>query len=50
MLRYPWTIVPVELRDDYVATLERASTEADIGPFADFLAELVREQLARPLS
>jgi Fic family protein len=42
---YPWTIVPVERRDEYMAALERASTEADIGPFADFLAELVCKQL-----
>ena len=42
---YPWTIVPVERRDEYMAALERASTEADIGPFADFLAELVHKQL-----
>lgn len=39
---YPWTIVPLERRADYMAGLERASVEGDIRPFATFLAELVR--------
>ena len=39
---YPWTIVPLERRADYMATLERASVDGDIKPFAKFLAELVR--------
>jgi Fic family protein len=38
---YPWTIVPVERRNDYMAALESASTESNISPFANFLAELV---------
>ena len=42
---YPWTIIPVERRDTYMAALEDASVRHDIGPFADFLAELVREGL-----
>ena len=42
---YPWTIIPVERRDAYMAALEDASVRHDIGPFADFLAELVREGL-----
>ena len=42
---YPWTIIPVERRDAYMAALEDASVRQDIGPFADFLAELVREGL-----
>lgn len=39
---YPWTIVPLERRADYMAGLERASVDGDIKPFAKFLAELVR--------
>jgi fido (protein-threonine AMPylation protein) len=39
---YPWTIVPLERRADYMAALERASVDGDIKPFAKFLAELVR--------
>lgn len=38
---YPWTIVPVERRNDYMTALESASTESNISPFAIFLAELV---------
>jgi Fic family protein len=39
---YPWTIVPLERRADYMAALERASVDGDIKPFANLLAELVR--------
>ena len=38
---YPWTIVPLERRADYMAALESASVGGDIKPFAKFLAELV---------
>jgi hypothetical protein len=38
---YPWTVVPVEARDAYMAALEEASVEQNIRPFADFLAGLV---------
>ena len=42
---YPWTVIPVERRDGYRAALEDASMRHDIGPFADFLARLVKEAL-----
>jgi hypothetical protein len=38
---YPWTVVPVELRASYMATLEEASINQNIAPFAEFLAGLV---------
>jgi Fic family protein len=38
---YPWTIVPLERRADYMAALEAASVERDIKPFTQFLAELI---------
>jgi len=38
---YPWTVVPVERRDAYMAALEEASVRQNIVPFADFLAQLV---------
>jgi hypothetical protein len=38
---YPWTIVPVERRDDYMAALESASVGQDIRPFAAFIGGLV---------
>ncbi len=38
---YPWTIVPLEERDTYMAALEEASVGQNIVPFTDFLAQLV---------
>jgi Fic family protein len=38
---YPWTIVPLERRKDYMSALESASVAGDIKPFARFLAGLV---------
>ena len=38
---YPWSIIPVERRDDYMAALESASVGRNIKPFATFLSELV---------
>jgi hypothetical protein len=38
---YPWTIIPLERRDDYMAALESASVDEDIKPFSNFLAELI---------
>ena len=40
---YPWTVIPVERRDTYMAALEDASVRQDIGPFTDFLVGLVGE-------
>ncbi len=42
---YPWTVIPVEERDNYMKALERASVNQDIEPFAQFLAHLVNEGL-----
>lgn len=39
---YPWTVVPVEMRADYVAALEEASTRQNIRPFAEILGTLVQ--------
>jgi fido (protein-threonine AMPylation protein) len=38
---YPWSIVRVEDRAEYLAALDRASIEGDIAPFAAFLAGCV---------
>lgn len=38
---YPWTVIPVEKRADYLAALEAASVDGDIAPFAKFLTECV---------
>jgi hypothetical protein len=42
---YPWTVIPVEKRNDYMAALESASVEQDIVPFAMFLGRLVSDSL-----
>jgi Fic family protein len=39
---YPWTVIPVESRDQYMKALESASVAQDIAPFAEFIGELVR--------
>ena len=43
---YPWTVIPVGERTAYMNALEKASIGEDIGPFADFLAGLVKKGLA----
>ena len=41
---YPWTVIPLETRNDYMATLEEASVRKNIEPFSRFLAELVQKR------
>jgi hypothetical protein len=38
---YPWTVIPVDKRDAYMAALEKASVDQNIVPFAEFLTRLV---------
>jgi len=38
---YPWTVIPVESRDEYMQALEQASVQQNIEPFAKFIAHLV---------
>lgn len=40
---YPWTVIPVERRDEYMQALEKASVHQDIAPFAAFVGYLVNE-------
>jgi len=42
---YPWTVIPLEKRDDYLDALESASVEQDIAPFTMFLGSLVSDSL-----
>jgi len=42
---YPWTIIPVEKRNDYMQALEAASVHQDIKPFTNFLATLVTDNM-----
>lgn len=45
---YPWTIVTLKVRDEYMAALESASVEQDIAPFAGLLYRLMKEQIDNP--
>jgi Fic family protein len=40
---YPWTVIPVETREQYMQALEAASVDLDIIPFAKLLGWLVEE-------
>ena len=42
---YPWTVIPVQRRKEYLAALEAASVDGDIEPFAKFLGGLVQDNL-----
>lgn len=43
---YPWTVIPLDRRDEYMAALETASVGQDIAPFAAFVGGLVRDVLS----
>jgi hypothetical protein len=42
---YPWTVIPLDKRDDYMDALESGSVDQDIEPFAIFLGRLVYDCL-----
>ena len=42
---YPWTIVPLEKRSEYMEALKTASVGQDIGPFTKLLGGLVQTSL-----
>lgn len=42
---YPWTVIPVEERNQYMITLEEASVSGNIEPFAEYISYLVGESL-----
>jgi Fic/DOC family protein len=42
---YPWTVIPVERRNEYMEALEAASVDGNIEPFATFLGRLVKDNL-----
>ena len=44
---YPWTVIHVDDRDACLATLERASIDQDMEPFARFVAQRVESALDR---
>jgi hypothetical protein len=48
---YPWTVIPVQLRKDYMQALESASSGQNIEPFVKFIANLVTLGIeGRPLA
>jgi fido (protein-threonine AMPylation protein) len=42
---YPWTVLPVGERAEYMAALEDASVRQNIKPFAEFLSRLVKDSM-----
>lgn len=42
---YPWTVIPVERRKDYMSALEEASVNSNIEPFTLFISELVKSSI-----
>jgi Fic family protein len=42
---YPWTVLPVGQRAEYMAALEDASVRQNIKPFAEFLSRLVKDSM-----
>lgn len=42
---YPWTVIPVGQRAEYMEALESASVAQDIIPFTHFLSRIVQSQL-----
>ena len=43
---YPWTVISVQRRADYMAALEQASVHQNIVPFCRFVGDLVEQGLA----
>jgi len=43
---YPWTVIPVDNRGDYMNALEDASVRQNIMPFSKFIAEVVRKNVS----
>jgi len=42
---YPWTVVPVDKRETYLQALESASVDQDIMPFAQFIADCMKNPI-----
>ena len=41
---YPWTVIRLEDRNAYLAALDAASVDADVRPFAEFIAQSMRRK------
>jgi len=42
---FPWTVIPIDKRDDYMSALEKASVSNDISDFTKFISDRVREKI-----
>jgi hypothetical protein len=42
---YPWTVIPIERRTEYMESLEQASVHGNIVPFSELLGKLVEMNL-----
>lgn len=42
---YPWTVIPLDKRNDYMETLEGGSVDQNIEPVAIFLGRLVADHI-----
>jgi hypothetical protein len=42
---YPWTVLPVGERAEYMVALEDASVRQNIKPFAEFISRLVKDSI-----
>lgn len=40
---YPWTVIPLDTRSEYMAALEEASVQKNIELFSKFIAKLVQK-------
>ncbi len=38
---YPWVVIPVERREEYMSALEKASVEGDVEEFVRFIGSLM---------
>ena len=45
---YPWTVIRVDHRTDYLSALEAASVSSDLRPLAKFVAAQMRETKVKP--
>ena len=43
---YPWTVIPLEKRDEYMQALESASVDQNIEPFTKFIGILVSDRIS----
>jgi len=41
---YPWTVIRIEKRSDYMVALEAASSRGEIQPFAEFIASSMQSR------